>query len=93
MQIEAGTNPFTLFDSWYKEAVEAETSPTELRVGHWVQVKGSLEGRNRFRAAEIEVLEPEDNEVLVGTVTEMRFMPVGLYGFIRISTSQIHLWV
>ena len=24
MQIEAGTNPFTLFDSWYKEAVEAE---------------------------------------------------------------------
>ena len=24
MQIEAGTNPFTLVDSWYKEAVEAE---------------------------------------------------------------------
>ena len=24
MQIEAGTNPFTLFDSWYKEAVKAE---------------------------------------------------------------------
>ena len=24
MQIEAGTNPFTLFDSWYKEAVEAD---------------------------------------------------------------------
>ena len=24
MQIEAGTNPFTLFDSWYNEAVEAE---------------------------------------------------------------------
>ena len=24
MQIEAGTNPFTLFDSWFKEAVEAE---------------------------------------------------------------------
>ncbi|MEC7304617.1 MAG: pyridoxamine 5'-phosphate oxidase [Pseudomonadota bacterium] len=24
MQIEAGTNPFTMFDSWYKEAVEAE---------------------------------------------------------------------
>ncbi len=24
MQIEVGTNPFTLFDSWYKEAVEAE---------------------------------------------------------------------
>ena len=24
MQIEAGTNPFALFDSWYKEAVEAE---------------------------------------------------------------------
>ena len=24
MQIEAGTNPFTLFDTWYKEAVEAE---------------------------------------------------------------------
>ena len=24
MQIEAGTNPFTLFNSWYKEAVEAE---------------------------------------------------------------------
>ena len=24
MQIEAGTNPFTLFDSWFKEAVEVE---------------------------------------------------------------------
>ena len=24
MQIEVGTNPFTLFDSWYREAVEAE---------------------------------------------------------------------
>ena len=24
MQIEAGTNPFTLFESWYREAVEAE---------------------------------------------------------------------
>ncbi|MEE3092073.1 MAG: pyridoxamine 5'-phosphate oxidase, partial [Pseudomonadota bacterium] len=24
MQIEAGTNPFTMLDSWYKEAVEAE---------------------------------------------------------------------
>ena len=24
MQIEVGTNPFTLFDSWYKAAVEAE---------------------------------------------------------------------
>ena len=24
MQIEAGTDPFTLFDSWYREAVEAE---------------------------------------------------------------------
>ena len=24
MQIEAGTDPFTLFDSWYAEAVEAE---------------------------------------------------------------------
>ena len=24
MQIDAGTNPFTLFDSWYREAVEAE---------------------------------------------------------------------
>jgi len=24
MQIEAGTNPFTLFDTWYREAVDAE---------------------------------------------------------------------
>ena len=24
MQIEAGTDPFTLFDRWYAEAVEAE---------------------------------------------------------------------
>ena len=24
MQIEPGTNPFTLFDSWYNEAVKAE---------------------------------------------------------------------
>jgi alginate production protein len=39
-----------------------------LKVGHWVKVKGGLDNSGVFVADEIEVLDPDDKENLVGTV-------------------------
>ncbi|MEC7439846.1 MAG: pyridoxamine 5'-phosphate oxidase family protein, partial [Pseudomonadota bacterium] len=40
MQIEAGTNPFNLFDSWYKDAVEAEINDPDAIALASVNVDG-----------------------------------------------------
>ena len=40
----------------------------ELRVGQWVKVKGALDKSGVFVADEIEVVPPDDKEVLVGRV-------------------------
>lgn len=42
----------------------------DLRVGHWVEVKGVLEAKS-FTASAIEVLPPSDKHVLIGAVTEV----------------------
>ena len=42
----------------------------DLRVGHWVEVKGTLEGES-IVASSIEALPPSDKHVLIGTVTEV----------------------
>jgi alginate production protein len=48
--------------------------PAELRLGHWIEVKGTLEpavdptGPLRFLAAEIELTEAEEYESLIGTI-------------------------
>jgi alginate production protein len=40
----------------------------DLAVGHWVRIKGNLREPGVFLADEIEVLEPADEESLIGTV-------------------------
>lgn len=40
-----------------------------IRVGHWIEVRGSLTGTDVFRAERVEVLVPEDEEVLIGTAS------------------------
>lgn len=42
-----------------------------LRVGQWLRVKGELVAPGEFRADEIEVMEPDDEESLVGTPTDV----------------------
>ena len=56
MQIEAGTDPFTLFDSWYAEAVEAEINdPDAIALFDFSQMYGAEgelteHGRKRIAA-------------------------------------------
>jgi alginate production protein len=45
-----------------------DSHPTDLRVGQWVKVKGKLAKSGAFVAEEIEVVPPDDKEVLVGTI-------------------------
>ncbi len=45
---------------------------SELRVGHWVEIKGALEADDLFRASSVELSRPDDDEEqLVGTVTHV----------------------
>ncbi|MHC4845871.1 MAG: alginate export family protein [Planctomycetota bacterium] len=44
---------------------------TDLRVGHWVRVKGRPDATGDFRGSEVELRAPKDDESLVGTVTEV----------------------
>ncbi len=52
-----------------------------LRVGQWVKVKGALDQSGLFVAGEIEVLPPEEDQTLTGTVERLvdreRFMILG----------------
>jgi len=45
--------------------------PEELRVGHWVEVRGQLENDGTFRANALEALPPADTEVLTGTASRV----------------------
>lgn len=42
--------------------------PRDLRVGHWVEVRGEFEGDGRFRVTKIELLQPQEENVLIGSV-------------------------
>jgi alginate production protein len=46
---------------------EREHAPTVLRAGHWLEVRGRLEGE-RFVASRAELVAPERYELLIGTV-------------------------
>lgn len=46
----------------------------DLRVGHWVEVKGRYQGGRRLVAGEIEVLPADDNWVLVGPVESVDYV-------------------
>lgn len=43
-------------------------SQDALAVGHWIEARGKLVAERRFEAESLEVLEPADNHVLIGTV-------------------------
>jgi len=53
------------------QAASAERDPAGLRVGHWIEVKGAYDGGGTLAADEIEVLEPGENDVLVGAVSSV----------------------
>ncbi len=42
-----------------------------LSVGHWVELKGKLQSDRSFLASSIELMEPEEEEALLGTVTKI----------------------
>ncbi|MCC7012223.1 MAG: hypothetical protein IT454_06670 [Planctomycetes bacterium] len=57
---------------WVALAVPgAAQRASELRVGHWVRLKGELDAHGEFRASAAEVLAPGEEHALTGTVTEM----------------------
>ena len=43
-----------------------------IKVGHWVRVKGRLESQGVFIASEIEYVDADDDESLVGTPTDVK---------------------
>ncbi|MFN0006448.1 MAG: alginate export family protein [Planctomycetota bacterium] len=49
----------------------AAQAPVELRVGHWVEIRGGLQDDDRFLASTVEVLAPQDEELLIGIATEV----------------------
>ena len=42
--------------------------PMELRVGHWVVVRGELKPNGHFLASQINLTQPESDETIIGTV-------------------------
>ncbi|MEO2161496.1 MAG: alginate export family protein, partial [bacterium] len=49
-------------------------TPTDLRVGHWVRAKGTLDVGGVFQAEKVEVLEPTSEQALIG---EAQFLSDG----------------
>jgi len=52
---------------WLGATAWAQT-PADLSVGHWVRAKGTLAADGVFHAAKVEVLEPADQQALIGRV-------------------------
>ncbi|MEW6071942.1 MAG: alginate export family protein [Planctomycetota bacterium] len=46
----------------------APEGPADLRVGHWVEVRGEFDAAGDFVAQKVEVQSPQEYEILVGTV-------------------------
>lgn len=46
------------------------SGPEVVRVGHWLEVRGQLEGDGLFRCERAEIVDPKRRERLVGTVSE-----------------------
>lgn len=49
----------------------AQSVPEDLKVGQWVQAKGTLDESGVFVVGEIEVKQPEDEETLIGVVSRV----------------------
>ena len=58
-------------------SAQDEVTVQELEVGHWVVISGELTSTDHFLADEIEVLHPDDEESLVGRISDLRFMEGG----------------
>lgn len=52
-----------------QEGESRESPAAEVRVGHWLEVKGELREDGLFHGEEAELKEPERHELLIGTVT------------------------
>ncbi|MEZ5977242.1 MAG: alginate export family protein [Planctomycetota bacterium] len=60
---------FLAFTTRTAPADEIELSPSDLRVGHWVEVRGELDDLGRFVASKVEPGAEERYESLTGVVT------------------------
>jgi alginate production protein len=58
-------------------SAQDEVTVQELEVGHWVVISGELTSTDHFLADEIEVLHPDDEESLVGRISDLRFIEGG----------------
>ena len=47
---------------------QLESKATKLRVGNWVEIRGTLGKENLFQAARVDLIEPARYQVLIGTV-------------------------
>lgn len=50
---------------------QSESSASVLAEGHWVEIRGSYQAGGNFLAQRIDLVEPEDNDVLIGTITSV----------------------
>jgi len=50
----------------------APQAADELKVGHWVEVRGELDSKGRFRASKVEAMPPQDKEILLGIASDVR---------------------
>ena len=47
-----------------------QEGPGDIKVGHWVEIRGELRDDGYFHAEKVEVLEPEKYETIIGTVED-----------------------
>lgn len=57
--------------------VQEEHTVQDLKVGHWVVISGELTSKDHFMADEVEVVDADDEESLVGTVSGLRAIDGG----------------
>lgn len=48
---------------------QGESSADVLEEGHWVEVRGSYQTDGNFLAQRVDLVQPEDNNILIGTIT------------------------
>ena len=55
---------------WHTNGLaQSESSANVLAEGHWVEVRGSYQLDGSFLAQRLDLVQPEDDEFLIGTIT------------------------
>ena len=78
--------------AWLVCGPAAAQAPQRPEVGHWIEVKGTLQG-GQFFADAVEVIDPEDEESIIGTVE--RVAPDGTWFTVlgqRVTVSERTKW-